>query len=140
MPEADTEKEEAVPTTKVAVFGDVMVGAWSTVSTKLWFTDDAVFVAVKVMGYVPPVPVPGVPAKAPELLEKVTPEGNAPDSLNVGVGDPVAVTANEPAIPTVNVAFFAEVNTGAVGAEVLATIVRATENVPFEPLSKTAKA
>ena len=37
----------------------------------------------------------------------VTPDGSAPVSLNVGAGDPVAVTVNVPAVPTVNVVLFA---------------------------------
>ena len=43
------------------------------------------------------VAVPAVPAL------KVTPEGSAPDSDSVGVGVPVAVTVNVPAVPAVNV-------------------------------------
>jgi hypothetical protein len=43
----------------------------------------------------------------------VTPLGNVPDSLIVGVGDPVAVTANLPDEPTVNVVLAALVNIGA---------------------------
>jgi hypothetical protein len=42
----------------------------------------------------------------------VTPLGNVPDSLIVGVGDPVAVTANLPEEPTVNVVLAALVNIG----------------------------
>ena len=37
------------------------------------------------------------------VVANVTPLGNAPVSLNVGTGDPVAVTVNVPAVPTVNV-------------------------------------
>jgi hypothetical protein len=43
----------------------------------------------------------------------VTPLGNAPVSLNVGAGLPVAVTGKVPAVPTVNVALFALVIAGA---------------------------
>ena len=43
---------------------------------------------------------------------KETPVGNAPDSLIVGAGKPVAVTVNEPAVPTANVAFAALVMVG----------------------------
>ena len=57
--------------------------------------------AVSVMLYVPPVPVAGAPLSTPAL--NVTPLGNAPDSLTVGAGNPVAVTVNDPAVPTVNV-------------------------------------
>ena len=44
---------------------------------------------------------------------RVTPLGNAPDSLKVGAGEPVAVTVNVPALPTVNVVAAALVNAGA---------------------------
>ena len=46
---------------------------------------------------------------------KVTPEGRAPDSERVGVGEPLAVTVNEPAVPTVKVVLLALVIAGAVG-------------------------
>jgi hypothetical protein len=41
-----------------------------------------------------------------------TPAGKAPVSLNVGVGEPVAVTVNVPAVPTVKVVVFALVIAG----------------------------
>jgi len=44
----------------------------------------------------------------------VTPVGNAPVSLKVGLGVPVVVTVNVPAVPTVNVVLLALVMTGAV--------------------------
>jgi hypothetical protein len=44
----------------------------------------------------------------------VTPVGNVPVSLNVGLGVPVAVTVNDPEVPTVNVVLLALVITGAV--------------------------
>jgi hypothetical protein len=37
----------------------------------------------------------------------VTPEGKEPDSDNVGVGLPVVVTVNDPAVPSVNVVLLA---------------------------------
>jgi hypothetical protein len=46
------------------------------------------------------------------LALKVTPLGSAPDSLNVGVGLPVAVTVNEPGTPTPNFVLFALVIAG----------------------------
>ena len=58
------------------------------------------FDAVMVIGYVPPVFAAGVPPNRPAEL-KVTPLGSVPVSLNVGAGKPVAVTANEPTVPTV---------------------------------------
>jgi hypothetical protein len=42
----------------------------------------------------------------------VTPLGRVPLSLRVGVGDPVAVTVNVPAVPTVNVVLLALVIAG----------------------------
>ena len=68
--------------------------------------------AVIVIGYVPPVPTLGVPESTPLVLS-VTPLGRAPDSENVGAGKPVAVTVNEPAVPTVNVVLFVLVIAGA---------------------------
>jgi len=59
------------------------------------------------MGYVPPVPAPGVPLSTPVPGLNVTPVGNVPVSLNVGLGVPVAVTVNVPAVPTVKVVLFA---------------------------------
>jgi hypothetical protein len=43
----------------------------------------------------------------------VTPLGSAPVSLNDGMGAPVAVTVNVPAVPTVNVVLLALVIPGA---------------------------
>jgi hypothetical protein len=67
------------------------------------------FDAVNVMLNVPLAV--GVPLRTPAL--KVTPVGSAPDSVIVGVGDPVAVTVNEPAAPWVNVVLLALVMVGA---------------------------
>jgi hypothetical protein len=44
---------------------------------------------------------------------KVKPLGSDPDSLSVGAGEPEAVTVNEPAMPTVNVALFGLLMVGA---------------------------
>src|SRR5207245_601792 len=92
-----------------------MAGAWSIVRVKLWVA----FVptpleAVKVIGYVPPVPAAGVPLKTPVPTLNVTPPGNVPVSLRVGVGKPVAVTVKLPAVATVKVVLFALVIVGAV--------------------------
>src|SRR6266850_42883 len=62
-------------------------------------------------------PDAGVPLSFPvpfPLSTNVTPLGNAPVSLRVGLGVPVAVTVNVPAVPTVNVVLLALVITGAV--------------------------
>ena len=44
---------------------------------------------------------------------KVTPLGRVPDSVRDGVGVPVIVTENVPAVPTINVVLLALVITGA---------------------------
>ena len=54
----------------------------------------------------------GVPLSTPVALS-VTPLGSVPLSLNVDAGNPVAVTVNEPAVPTLNVVLFALVMAGA---------------------------
>ena len=58
------------------------------------------------------MPAAGVPDRTP-VVASVTPEGRAPVSVNVGAGVPVAVIANVPAAPTVNVVLFALVIAGA---------------------------
>ena len=52
----------------------------------------------------PAVPAAGTPESTPLGALKLTPEGNVPDSLRVGVGEPVAVTVNDPAEPAIKVA------------------------------------
>jgi len=54
----------------------------------------------------------GVPLSTPAEVS-VTPLGSGPVSLNVGAGTPVAVTANDPAVPTLNVVLLALVIAGA---------------------------
>jgi hypothetical protein len=44
----------------------------------------------------------GVPLKIPVAGSKLTPAGNVPLRLNVGVGAPVVVTVNAPPVPTMN--------------------------------------
>jgi len=75
------------------------------------------FVALMVIEYVPPVPAAGVPLSVPvpfPLSPKVTPLGNEPVSVREGVGVPVVVTENVPAVPTVNVVLLELVMTGVV--------------------------
>jgi hypothetical protein len=87
----------------------VSVGAFA-VSVKFWTAlGETPFEAVNVMLNVPLAV--GVPLRVPAL--KVTPPGSVPDSAILGVGDPVAVTVNEPATPSVNVVLFAVVMAGA---------------------------
>ena len=56
----------------------------------------------------------GVPLRTPVATVNDTPLGSAPDSDRVGVGEPVAVTVNEPDDPTVKLVLFALVMAGAV--------------------------
>lgn len=65
-----------------------------------------------------PVAEAGVPLSTPVAALNVTPLGNAPVSLSVGVGKPVAVTMNVPAVPTANVVLFVLVIAGACGVGV----------------------
>jgi hypothetical protein len=77
-----------------------------TDSVKLWVAAASMpLVAVRVIGNVPDTV--GMPDRAPPL--KVTPAGNAPDSVITGVGLPDAVGVKLLAYPLVNVAEFADV-------------------------------
>jgi hypothetical protein len=67
------------------------------------------FAAVRVIGKLP-VTV-AVPLRMPAELN-VTPFGNAPVSVKVGAGKPVAVTVNEPAVFTTNAVLFTLVMAG----------------------------
>ena len=60
----------------------------------------------------PPVPAEGVPESRPVEL-RLTPLGRFPVKLKVGVGKPVAVTVNEPNVPTVKKALLPLVMAGA---------------------------
>ena len=61
----------------------------------------------------PVVPVAGVPLRTPVAGFKDTPLGNVPFvTLNVGAGEPVAVTVNDPATPSLKVALLALVKAG----------------------------
>ena len=62
------------------------------------------FSAVKLIGYVPPVPAAGVPDSTPVDGLRVTPKGSVPVSVTSGVGFPVAVTVKLPAVPAVKTA------------------------------------
>lgn len=64
-----------------------------------------VLVALISSGQEPVVPAAGVPeivAVPLPLSVKLTPAGRAPVSVSVAVNEPVVVTENEPAAPTVN--------------------------------------
>src|SRR6266436_5177956 len=105
----------AAPTWNVAAFALVIVGGWPTVSVKLCVAFGLTpFCAVNVMANVPEAV--GVPLSVPvplPLSRKVTPAGKAPLSVMLGVGNPVVVTLNVPAVPTWRVAAFALVIAGA---------------------------
>ena len=115
-PVAVTVNVPADPVVNVVDAADVMAGAWSTVRTKFWLTDGPTpLAAVMVMGYVPSVPVAGVPDRVAvpfPLSTNVTPVGSGPLSPMAGVGEPVVVTVNEPAAPVVNVVDAADVMAG----------------------------
>ena len=55
----------------------------------------------------------GVPDSTPVVALRVTPVGRVPVSVNVGAGNPVAVTVKVPAVPTVKVVALPEVMAGA---------------------------
>jgi hypothetical protein len=84
----------------------------------VWFALGGVLlVAVKVKAYAAAVPAAGVPLSVPvplPLSTKVTPDGNAaPVRAIVGAGNPVVVTVNVPAEPTVKLTVVALVIAGA---------------------------
>ena len=74
-------------------------------------------VAVRVSGYVPPLPDAAIPLSIAlpfPLSVNLTPVGSVPDSLKDGVGVPAVVTVKLPAAPTVNIALLALVIVGVV--------------------------
>src|SRR5258708_11285466 len=98
-----TVKVPALPVVKVVLLALVIAGAWFTVSVKLCVALlPTPLDAVKVSGYVPPVPAPGVPASTPVAGVHLQPVGNAAGADSVGAGVPVAVTVKVPALPTLN--------------------------------------
>ena len=100
-----TVKVPAWPTAKVATAVLVIWHTWSTVRVKLWIPAGlAPFVAVIVIGYVPPVFAAGVPeivAVPSPLSVHVSPAGSAPTTDNWHGGDPVTVTVKLPNWPTI---------------------------------------
>jgi hypothetical protein len=102
----------AAPTANVALLALVIAGGALTESVKLWLAfGNTPFCAVIVTAYVPPDV--GVPERTPVAGLNVTPAGSVPLSVNVGVGTPIAVTVNDPAVADVNVALFPLVIAGA---------------------------
>jgi hypothetical protein len=85
-----------------------------TVSVKLWVAEgDTALPAVMMIGNDPPSAV--VPDSTPVVGFRVIPVGSVPDSENVGVGVPVAVTVKVPGVLGWNVVLEADVITGAAG-------------------------
>jgi hypothetical protein len=120
VPVVNTENVPATPTANDVLLALVIAGAWSTVSVKACVAGvPTPLLAVKVSGYVPPVPAAGVPINVAvpfALATNVTPLGSTPASVMDGAGAPVVVTVKVPAPPTVNVVLLALVIVGAVCA------------------------
>ena len=96
-----------MPTVNVVLCraGDAGARRWLTVSVKLCVASGPTpLCAVNVSGYAPAL-LPACRSARPR--GEGHPLGSAPVSLNVGAGEPVAVTVNVPAVPTVNVVLFA---------------------------------
>src|SRR4051812_30181134 len=90
---AVTPKVLGVPTVKVVLLALVMVGVRLTVSVKFCVAlPPTPLLAVMRIGKLPLTV--GVPLSAPVLL-RLTPVGNAPVSVRIGAGKPVAVTIKE---------------------------------------------
>ena len=113
-PVAVTVNVPALPTVKVVFAALVIAGAVPLiVRVKLCVAlGNTPLLAVIVIEYAPAVPAAGVPLNTPPVVN-VTPDGNDPVSLKVGVGDPFAVTVNVPAPPTVKAVLLALVIAGA---------------------------
>ena len=114
-----TVNDPAWPTVNVVALALVIAGAWFTVSVNdCGGVEPTLLVAVNVSAYVPPVPGSGVPLSVPvpsPLSTNATPPGRATPPIAIeGVGNPVVVTVNVPATPTVNVVALALVIAGAV--------------------------
>ena len=117
-----------------------------TVSVKGWLAGDPTpLVAVKVIGNAPDWV--GVPESTPVEVSKLTPFGKVPVSPSVGAGEPVALTVNEPLVPSVKVVLDAEViAAGEVKvnlsladlADVPPGVVTVTSTVPADPAGDVA--
>src|SRR5688500_13834918 len=118
-PDLVTANEPRRPTANVVVLAPVREGASLTVRVKFCVGDEpAVFVAVKVIAYVPPVPATGVPLSVPvplPLSTKLTPvgRGTPPRVMLALEGKPLVVTVKVPSVPTVNVVLSTLVIVGA---------------------------
>ena len=105
-----------VPTVNVVVAALVIAGASLTFNVKVCVPFGRTpFDAVNVSADGPPVAAPGVPLNVPvplPLSTNVTPAGSEPLTEIAGVGLPMAVTVNVPAVPAVNVVLLALVIEG----------------------------
>ena len=98
--------------------------------------------AVSVMEYALPAPAAGVPDNVAvpfPLSLKVTPLGSAPVSVSDGVGVPVVVTVNVPAVPTANVVLLALVITGAAFAAFTVSVKAWVVDVPTPLLAANVR-
>jgi hypothetical protein len=92
----------------------LLAGA-TTVKVKVCCAEETTLVAVMVMvDEEGDVAVPASVAVPLPLSVKVTPAGSAPVSVRAGVGEPVVVTVNEPAVLVVKVVLEPEVIAGGV--------------------------
>jgi hypothetical protein len=97
---------------------------YETVSLKVWVVVPPRFEAVIVNVYVPAVPLAGVPERTPVVALSATPLGRCPDVIvNVGAGNPVAVTSKPNEWPTCAEVDEALVKTGFVVAAKLKELV-----------------
>ncbi len=104
-------KVPALPSVKVVLATEVMIGAALTVRVKVWVASVPIpLEAVRVIENTPDWV--GVPARTPPAV-RVTPVGRAPVSLKVGAGEPVAVAVRVPALPSVKLVLAVEVMVGA---------------------------
>jgi hypothetical protein len=115
-PVAMTWKAPGVISKNAVLAALVIAGAAGvpTVSVKLCVAlGDTPLEAVIVSGYVPLVPLAGVPPSTPVVLLSITPLGRVPFSENVGAGNPLAVTVNDDTNPDPNKILAALVIAGA---------------------------
>jgi len=108
-PEAVTKNVPLLPMTKLVEVPLVIEAASFTVRVK-FCTESAPtpLWAVIVNEYILPEPTAGTPLSAAvplPLSVNVTPAGSVPEAASDGVGEPVAVTVNDPELPAVNVVF-----------------------------------
>ena len=89
VPVPVTLNKPALPTVNVAALPDVIAAASLTeMETVRLLADPMPFTAARVTGYVPPVPLAGVPAMLPFEVLKPRPLGRLPSRLSAGAGKP----------------------------------------------------